>query len=85
MFAWVPADMSGIPREVVEHTLDIRPGAKSVRQPLRRCDAFKRKIIAEKVAKLLDAGFIREVCYPAWLANPVLVEKKNGKWRMCID
>lgn len=77
--------MPGIPREVAEHTLDIRPSAKLVKQPLRRCDAFKKKIITEEVAKLLDAGFIKEVRYPAWLANPVLVEKKNGKWRMCIE
>ena len=39
----------------------------------------------EKVTKLLTAGFIREVCYPDWLANVVLVKKANGKWRMCVD
>jgi hypothetical protein len=33
----------------------------------------------------LDAGFIREVQYPSWLANVILVKKKNGKWRMCTD
>lgn len=77
--------MPGIPRDVGEHTLDIRPGVKPVKQPLRRCDDFKRKIIVEEVAKLLDAGFIKEARYPEWLANPVLVEKKNGKWIMCID
>ena len=35
--------------------------------------------------KLLAAGFIKEVSHPEWLANPVLVKKKNGKWRMCVD
>ena len=35
--------------------------------------------------KLLAAGFIKEVYYPEWLANPVLVRKKNGNWRMCVD
>jgi hypothetical protein len=38
-----------------------------------------------KVQCLLDAWFIREVRYPQWLANVVMVCKKNGKWRMCID
>jgi hypothetical protein len=33
-----------------------------------------------KVQRLLDAGFIREVAYPQWLANVVMVRKKNGKW-----
>ena len=32
-----------------------------------------------------DAGVIREVQYPEWLANVVMVPKKNGKCRMCID
>jgi hypothetical protein len=34
---------------------------------------------------LLDAGFIKEVYHPDWLANPVLVPKKNKEWRMCVD
>jgi hypothetical protein len=38
-----------------------------------------------EVRRLLDAGFIREVTYPECLANVVMVKKKNGKWRMCID
>jgi hypothetical protein len=33
----------------------------------------------------LDAGFIREVNYPQWLANVVMVRKKNKKWQMCTD
>ena len=41
--------------------------------------------MAEEVRKLLEAGFIREVYYPDWLANEVMVRKNNGKWRMCID
>ena len=39
----------------------------------------------EEVTKLLTAGFIREVYYPGWFANVVLVKKANGKWRMCVD
>ena len=39
----------------------------------------------DEVTKLLAAGFIREVHYPEWLANVVLVKKANGKWRMCVD
>jgi hypothetical protein len=37
------------------------------------------------VQKLLDAGIIREVQYPVWVANVVMVSKKNGKMLMCID
>ena len=38
-----------------------------------------------EVDQLLKAGFIRETLYPEWLTNPVIVKKKNGKWRVCID
>ena len=35
--------------------------------------------------KLIVAKFIRQVYYPNWLANVVMVKKANGKWRMCVD
>ena len=42
-------------------------------------------MINEEVDKLLQTKAIREVEYPEWLANVVLVKKANGKWRLCID
>ena len=39
----------------------------------------------DEVNKLLAANFIREIYYPEWLANIVMVKKANGKWRMCVD
>jgi hypothetical protein len=85
VFTWSPSNMPGIPREVAEHSLDIRAGARPVKQPLRRFDEEKRRAIGEEIHKLLAAGFIKEVFHPEWLANPVLVRKKGGKWRMCVD
>ena len=85
MFAWSPSDMPGIPREVAEHALDIRASSRPVKQRLRQFDEEKCRTIGEEVQKLLVAGFIKEVSHPEWLANPVLVKKKNGKWRMCVD
>ena len=41
--------------------------------------------MAEDVGKLQKAGFIREVYYPYWLENVVMVKKANRKWRMCVD
>ena len=65
--------MPGIPREVTEHALKIRPGSKLVKQRPRRFDEEKRRAIGEEITKLLAAGFIKEVYHPKWLANPVLV------------
>jgi hypothetical protein len=85
IFTWSPSDMPGIPREVAEHSLDILPHARAVQQRLRRFDEERRRAIGAELRKLLEAGFIKEVFHPTWLANPVLVKKKNGKWRMCVD
>jgi hypothetical protein len=56
-----------------------------MQQRLRRFDEERRRAIGAELRKLLEAGFIKEVFHPTWLANPVLVKKKNGKWRMCVD
>jgi ribonuclease HI len=77
--------MPGLPRDVAEHSLDIRAGARPVKQHLRRFDEEKRRAISEEVHKLMATGFIKEVFHLEWLANPVLVKKKGGKWRMCVD
>ncbi|XP_059669591.1 uncharacterized protein LOC132314788 [Cornus florida] len=51
----------------------------------RRFAPERNRIIVEEVDKLLDAGFVGEVYYPDWLSNVVVVQKKNGKWRIPID
>ena len=71
--------MVGIPWEVTEHALHLVLGSKPAKQCLRRFDNERRRAIGEEVAKLLEAGFIKEVYHSDWLANPVLVKKKTGK------
>jgi hypothetical protein len=85
IFAWSPSDMPGIPREVAEHSLDILPHSRAVQQRLHCFEEERRRAIRVELRKLLEARFIKEVFHPTWLANPVLVKKKNGKWRMCVD
>ena len=77
--------MPGIPREVAEHSLDILPNSKPIKQRLRCFNELKRRAIGEEVHKLLEAGFIKKVFHPKWPTNPVLAKKKSGKWRMCVD
>jgi hypothetical protein len=77
--------MPGIPREVAEHELGIKPGSKPMHQCLRCFDDERHRAIGEEIAKLLAASFVKEVYHSDWLANPVLVIKKNGKWRISVD
>jgi hypothetical protein len=69
--------MPGVPRELAEHKLKVYPQARLIRQKLHRFTPNKREAIRDKLAHLVAVGFIREVMYPEWLANPVLVLKKN--------
>ena len=78
-------DMPGIDPSVIAHRLNVNPTSSPIRQKKRVFTQERDKAIAEEVRKLLEAYFIREVYYPDWLANVVMVKKANGKWRMCVD
>ena len=85
VFAWKQADMGGNDPTVIPHRLNVSPSFKPVKQKRRSFVPERQKAINEEVGKLLQAGAIREVEYPEWLVNVVLVKKANGKWRLCID
>jgi hypothetical protein len=85
IFAWSPSDMPGVPRELAEHRLEVNKTARPIKQKLRRFAKDRKQAIEVEVCKLLVAGFIRECQQPVWLANPVLVPKKTGGLRMCIN
>ena len=77
--------MLGVSREEAEHSLDLNEKARPVKQQLRCFAQDRKESIRVEVTRLLAAGFIWEVTHPDWLANLVLVKKKNGEWRMCVD
>jgi hypothetical protein len=77
--------MPGVPWELIEHSLDVSKTVKPIKQKLRRFARDKKEAIRVEVNWLLATGFIKEVYHPEWLANPVLVRKKNNEWRMCVD
>ncbi|XP_063939813.1 uncharacterized protein LOC135148496 [Daucus carota subsp. sativus] len=85
VFAWTAADMPGIDPLFMTHTLNVSPDRKPVKQKKRSFAPERQEAIKQEVDKLLEAGFIEEIQFPEWLANPVMVKKANGKWRMCVD
>ena len=85
VFARKQEDMKGIDPSVITHKLSVSPVCKPIKQKRRSFAPARQKAINEEVNKLLSAKAIREVDYPVWLANVVLVKKTNGKWRLCID
>ena len=85
VFAWSYQDMPGLDIDIVVHRLSLREECAPVKQKLRRVKPEMLLKIKEEVKKQLDAGFLEVSKYPQWVANIVLVPKKDGKVRMCVD
>uniref|UniRef100_A0A2N9FJR7 Uncharacterized protein n=1 Tax=Fagus sylvatica TaxID=28930 RepID=A0A2N9FJR7_FAGSY len=85
VFAWTPYEAPGVDPEFVCHELNVSPEYKPVVQKARRTAPQHAEAVREEVERLLKIGAIREVLYPQWLSNTVVVKKKNGKWRVCVD
>jgi hypothetical protein len=85
VFSWSANDLCGVNRDVIEHSLNVDPSFKPRKQKLQKMSEDKVEGARNEVKRLLSAGVIREVKYPEWLANTVMVKKANNKWRMCID
>jgi hypothetical protein len=77
--------MLGVPWHLIKHSLNVSKTARPIKQKLRRFACDKKEAIRAEVTLLLAAGFIKEVYHLDWLANPILVRKKNNEWRMCVD
>jgi len=85
VFAWSAKDMPGIYPNFICHRLAIDRTARPVQQKKPKMSMEKQKAVQEETHKLVKAKFIREVKYPIWLANVVMVKKTSVKWRMCTD
>ncbi|KAL7598516.1 uncharacterized protein LOC111915615 [Lactuca sativa] len=84
-FAWKHEDMTGIDKNIITHKLNIDPSFRPIHQKRRKCAPRRNQIIQEKLEKLLKTGTIKEVKFPGWLANVVVVQKKNDNWLVCVD
>ena len=79
VFAWSHEDKSGIDSSIIVHRLNVDPAHKLFIQKRRRFNPEHYMAINEEVEKLLTAKFIREVHYPEWLANVVIVKNPIRK------
>ena len=67
------------------HHLNVNPFVTPRKQPPRHSFKDHSDAVKDEVMKLKQAEAIKEVFYPKWLANTMVVKKKNGKWRVCVD
>ena len=80
VFPWNAYETPGVDPEFIYHHLKVNPLITPRKQPPRRLSKEHAKTVQEEVTRLKQADAIKEVFYPEWLANTVVVKKKSGKW-----
>ena len=85
VFAWDAYEALGLDPKFICYHLNVNPSIIPKRQPPRRPSKEHVEAVKCEVTKLKQAGAIKEVFNPQWLANTVVVKKKTGKWRVCVD
>ena len=85
VFAWDACDALGIDLAFICHHLNVNPSITPKKQPPQRSLRKHVDAVSDEVVKLKCTGAIKEVFYPEWLANTMVVKKKSGKWRVYVD
>ena len=85
VFAWSYKETSSLDPKVAAHQLVMKHGVQPIKEAQRR---FRLELVSQietEIDKLIEAGFIREVRYPTWIVNIILVKKNNGQISVCVD
>ena len=85
VFLWNAYEAPGVDPSFICHHLNVNPSVTPKKQPPWHSSREHSDAVKDKMTKLKQARAIKEVFYPEWLINTVVVKKKNGKWRVCID
>ena len=85
VFAWNAYEALGVDPNFICHHMNVNPSITPKRQPPRRPSKEYVEAVKNEVTKLKQAGTIKEVFYPQWLTNTVVVKNKTGKWCVCVD
>ena len=85
VFAWDAYEAPGVDPDFICHHLNVNPSITPNKQPPQRPSKEHADAVKEEVIKLKKARAIKEVFYLEWLANTVVVKKKSGNWRVCVD
>ena len=85
VFTWSAYEASGVDLNLICHNLNVNSTVTPRKQPPQCSSKEHSEAVKEDAVKLKRPGVIKEVFYPKWLANTVVVKKKSGKWRVCVD
>ena len=82
---WSTYETSRVDPNFICHHLNVNTSVTPKKQPPRYSFRDHFDAVKDEMTKFKQVGTIKEVFYPKWLANTVVVKKKNGKWRVCVD
>ena len=85
MFTWSAYEALRVDPNFICYHLNVNPSIIPRKQPPQRSSKKHCDAVRDEMIKLKQIGDIKEVFYPKWLANTVVVKKKTGKWRVCVD
>ena len=77
--------MPGVDPDFIVHRLNVDASFPPKKQRPRRKAQEHAEAVRAEVRRLKEAGAVKEIFFPEWLANTVVVKKKSGKWRVCVD
>jgi hypothetical protein len=85
VFAWTHKDLKGIPPELVQHKMELDTSIPLAHQVRYKLNLNYATTIKQDIDKLLAIRFIQPVEEATWLSPIVVVPKKNGKLKICVD
>ena len=85
VFMWIAYKAPRMDPNFICHNFNVNPSVVPKKQPSRCSSRDHSNGMKYEVTKLKQARAIKEVFYPEWLANTVIMKKNNGKWRVCVD
>jgi hypothetical protein len=85
VFAWKYSDLKTYDPDIIQHKIPLEKDTIPFKQKLRPISPLLLPVIEREIKKLLDAKIIIPLRYSKWIANLVIVRKKNGEVRLCVD
>jgi hypothetical protein len=85
VFVFTYDELKAYKEDVFQHTIPLKDDTKPFRQKLKRINPKLAPLVQYELKKMLDAGIISPTKHSSWCSNLVVVRKKNGGIRLCID
>ena len=85
LFAWSAFEAPGVDPNFICHHLNVNPSVIPKKQPPQRSSKNHSDVVKDEVIKLKQARAIKELFYPEWLVNTIVMKKKSERWQVCMD